>query len=201
MAPLLNLPPKRGILILEDETITAHYLRRILTSLGYQLVGVAADARSALDLMAENKPDLLLADIGLEGDVDGIEVAIQARRLFDVPTVFITAYSDPDTLRRAKLVEPRGYLVKPIAEHELHSTVERALAQTGGASSKTESHVSAAVGGELASRLACVQINLEKLWQQLPLAAQDAHRREFLAIVDSLAALSIDLGHESSRLI
>ncbi len=187
MAPPLNLPRKRGILILEDEIITAHYLQRVLTSFGYQLLGVATDGPSALDLMAQTKPDLLLADIGLEGGIDGIEVAIRARRLFDVPTVFITAYSDPDTLRRAKLVEPRGYLVKPIAEHELHSTVERALAQSGGASSQTESHIAAEVGGDVASRLARVQINLGKLWQQLPLEAQDAHRREFLAIVDCLA--------------
>ena len=145
--------------------------------------------------MAQTKPDLLLADIGLEGSIDGIEAAIQARRLFDVPTIFLTAYSDPDTLRRAKLVEPKGYLVKPIAEHELHATIERALAPSGDASPQTEFRIAADVGNEVASRLARVQINLEKLWQQLPKEAQDAHSREFLAIVDSLRRLSKELEH------
>lgn len=119
------------ILIVEDETITAHHLRRILTRLGYAVVGVAASGAIALEQIAESKPDLLLADVGLEGEIDGIAVASLARERWETPTVFLTAYSDAETMRRARVTEPYGYLVKPFAEQELHATIEIALQQCG----------------------------------------------------------------------
>jgi signal transduction histidine kinase len=124
-----DLPEKPRILILEDETITADHLRRILLRLGYDVAGVTGNGTLALDLIAKTKPDLLLADIGLEGNIDGIEVANQAREQWGTPTVFLTAYSDAATMQRAKVTEPYGFLVKPFAEQELHATVEIALQQ------------------------------------------------------------------------
>jgi two-component system CheB/CheR fusion protein len=90
---------------------------------------VALSGASALDLIKTTGPDLLLADIGLEGEMDGIEVATRAREEWKTPTVFLTSYSDPETMRRARLTEPYGYLVKPFAEQELNATIEIALQQ------------------------------------------------------------------------
>jgi signal transduction histidine kinase len=131
MAVDRRVSQKPKILIVEDETITAHHLQRILTRLGYEVVGVAASGAMALEQIAESKPDLLLADVGLEGDIDGIAVASMARERWETPTVFLTAYSDPETMRRARVTEPYGYLVKPFAEQELHATIEIALQQCG----------------------------------------------------------------------
>jgi signal transduction histidine kinase len=117
------------ILIVEDETITTFHLRRSLTRLGYEVVGVAASGTSALEQVEQASPDLLLADIGLEGEVDGVEVAIRAREQYGIPTVFLTAYSDSETMRRARISEPYGFLIKPFAEHELQATIEIALQQ------------------------------------------------------------------------
>jgi signal transduction histidine kinase len=129
MIPEREVPHKPKILIVEDERITAHDLRRVLIRLGYQVAGVAVSGASALDLIEQTRPDLLLADIGLEGEMDGIEVATRARETWKTPTVFLTAYSDPETMRRARVTEPYGYLVKPFAEQELNATIEIALQQ------------------------------------------------------------------------
>lgn len=127
--PDRNSPAKPRIVIVEDETITAHHLRRVLSQLGYEVAGIASSGASALDLISRTNPDLILADIGLEGAIDGIEVAAAAREKWNVPAVFLTAYSDPKTMRRARVTEPYGYLVKPFAEEELHATIEIALQQ------------------------------------------------------------------------
>jgi signal transduction histidine kinase len=129
MIPERDIPHKPKILIVEDETITAHHLQRVLIRLGYEVAGVAASGVSALNLIEDTTPDLLLADIGLEGEMDGIEVATRARELWKTPTVFLTAYGDPETMRRARVTEPYGYLVKPFAEQELNATIEIALQQ------------------------------------------------------------------------
>ncbi len=117
------------ILILEDEAITSDHIVRTLQRLGYEVAGVAANGTTALEMIEQTKPDLLLADIGLEGDLDGIEVAARAHEEWNIPTVYLTAYSDPETLRRARITEPYGYVIKPFADQELHAAVEIALQQ------------------------------------------------------------------------
>ena len=138
MLPNREVPSRPRILVVEDETITARHLRRILLKLSYNVVGVAGDGGSALDLIGQLLPDLVLADVGLQGDTDGIEVANRARERWKIPTVFLTAYSDPGTMRRARVTEPYGYLVKPFTEHELHATIEIALQQKDLAASREE---------------------------------------------------------------
>ena len=118
---------KPRLFIVEDETITSDHLRRLLAKLGYEIAGLAANGTSALEGIAETLPDLILADIGLEGEIDGIEVAARVHKTWRIPTVFLTAYTDPETLSRAKVTEPYGYIVKPFAAHELHATIEIAL--------------------------------------------------------------------------
>ncbi len=127
MIPSRDLSKRPTILIVEDETITAHHLRQALTRLGYRVLGAAADGRTALDLIEKACPSLIVADVGLNGEIDGIEVATRARDRWKIPTVFLTAYTDPETMRRTRITEPYGYLVKPFAEQDLHATIEIAL--------------------------------------------------------------------------
>ena len=115
------------ILIVEDEQIVAIAIEGHLQSLGYQVVGTAASGEEACRKAAELEPDLVLMDVRIEGPMDGIEAARRIRESRDVPVVFLTAFSDVDTVTRAKLVEPYGYIVKPFDPRDLHTTIEIAL--------------------------------------------------------------------------
>jgi len=120
---------KSRILIVEDERITSDHLRRLLKRLGYDVVGIAGNGTEALERLKNLHPDLLLVDIGLPGDLDGVQIAQQTREDRDIPVVFLTAFSDTDTIRRARISEPYGFIVKPFVEEELHATIEIALQQ------------------------------------------------------------------------
>jgi signal transduction histidine kinase len=120
---------KSRILIVEDERITSDHLRRLLNRLGYEVAGIASNGTEALDRMKHLHPDLMLVDIGLPGIRDGVAIAEHARAEHEIPVVFLTAFSDPDTIGRARLSEPYGFIVKPFVEEELHATIEIALQQ------------------------------------------------------------------------
>jgi len=120
---------KARILIVEDERITSDHLRRLLTRLGYDIVGIATNGDAALEQLKDSPTDLLLADIGLTGEIDGVELAVRVRNEYEIPVVFLTAFSDPETIRRARVPEPYGFIVKPFADEELHATIEIALQQ------------------------------------------------------------------------
>lgn len=122
---------KSRILIVEDERITSDHLRRLLNRLDYEVVGIASNGTEALDRLKKVRPDLLLVDIGLPGNFDGIQIAQKAHEDYDIPVVFLTAFSDPDTIRRARIPEPYGFIVKPFVEEELHATIEIGLQQHG----------------------------------------------------------------------
>jgi CheY-like chemotaxis protein len=115
------------ILVVEDEWLVAQGLKENLLDLGYDVVGLAASGEEALALAAARRPDLVLMDILLKGDMDGIEAAEHLRRSFELPALFLTAYADSQTLGRAKVTEPYGYLLKPFEVRELHSAIEIAL--------------------------------------------------------------------------
>jgi PAS domain S-box-containing protein len=115
------------IMVVEDEWLLAQGLKEKLQDLGYEVTGVADSASEALKLAAELQPDLALMDIMLKGDQDGIETAKQLRHNFEIPVVFLTAYTDAATLGRAKLAEPYGYILKPFEVRELRSAIEIAL--------------------------------------------------------------------------
>ena len=116
-----------SILIVEDEQIVAVDLESVLQNLGYTVAGTAASGEEACSIAAETKPDLVVMDIRIDGPIDGIETARQIRRTRDIPVVFLTAYTDRDTLDRAKQIGPYGYLVKPYAERDLQAAIEVAL--------------------------------------------------------------------------
>lgn len=125
-------PDRRAprILIAEDERITAQHLRQSLTRFGYEVVGVTSSGLAAIEQAGQKRPDLLLADIGLQGNLDGVTAATQIREQWHIPTVFLTAYTDSETIKRARSAEPYGYLIKPFDEDELHATIEIALQQS-----------------------------------------------------------------------
>ncbi|WP_372657262.1 response regulator [Hydrogenophaga sp.] len=115
------------ILIVEDERIVAFNLQQRLTHMGYEVPAVAVNGRESLDLVHRTRPDLVLMDIHIEGDMDGIEVASQLKRTHSVPVIYLTAYSEDSTLERARETKPYGYLIKPFSERELHATIQMAL--------------------------------------------------------------------------
>ena len=115
------------ILIVEDERITAEDLAEVLKDLGYQVSAVVSSGEEAIREGERNRPDLVLMDIRIRGDMDGAEAARILRERFDVPVVYLTAHADRDTLERAKHSRPLGYIVKPFHEAELHASVEMAL--------------------------------------------------------------------------
>jgi PAS domain S-box-containing protein len=117
------------ILIVEDEAVIAMDMARQLREFGYEVVGVAASSQRARELALQTRPDLVMMDIVIKGPLDGIETARAIRRELDTAVVFLTAYSDPGTIERAKAVAPLGYLTKPFRPQELRSTIEVAFHQ------------------------------------------------------------------------
>jgi signal transduction histidine kinase len=115
------------ILVVEDEAIVAKDIELSLRALGYEVLGIAVTGAAALQQAEEKKPDLVLMDIKLKGEIDGIATAERIRERFDLPVVFLTAFSDEGTLQRAKVTEPFGYLLKPFEERELHTAIQIAL--------------------------------------------------------------------------
>jgi PAS domain S-box-containing protein len=115
------------IMLVDDEAIITMQLEKRLASMGYEVVGVASSGEQSLQLARELKPDLVLMDIVMPGDVDGIEAASRIRSELDIPVVFLTAFADETYLERAKGADPFGYLVKPFHEKEVHASIEVAL--------------------------------------------------------------------------
>lgn len=115
------------ILIVEDEHIVAMGIKRMLKNLGYTVTGVASSGMDAISKAESTFPDLVLMDIMLKGELDGIEAAKEIKERFNLPVVYLTAYSDSNILERAKKTGPFGYIVKPFDEKDLHSNIEIAL--------------------------------------------------------------------------
>ena len=117
----------RRILVVDDEAIVAHDISECLTHLGCEIVGTALSGPDAIEKAGRFRPDLIMMDIVLQGPMDGVDAATHIREKFDIPCVFLSAYSDPAVLARAKVASPAGYLVKPFEEAGLRSAVEIAL--------------------------------------------------------------------------
>jgi DNA-binding NarL/FixJ family response regulator len=124
-------PPADGdrvrVLLVEDELIIAESLKRALIAHGYAVQPIVVSGEAAVLAVMESEPDVVLMDIRLKGDIDGITAADRIRGTRDVPLIYITAYGDDATLDRAKLTRPDGYLMKPVKERELKAVIETAL--------------------------------------------------------------------------
>ncbi|WP_085593674.1 EAL domain-containing protein [Thalassospira sp. MCCC 1A01428] len=124
-----NTPSSAGahIMIVEDERIVALHLRQQLGRLGYSKITVFSAGAAALDAILSDTPDLILMDIHIDGDIDGIETAAGIPPYMHIPVIYLSAYSEDQTLERAKLTHPYGFLIKPFTERELHATIQMAL--------------------------------------------------------------------------
>ncbi len=118
---------KIKILIVEDEPEVAEVTKTILENFGYAVLSIVSTGEEAIEIVSRMRPDLVLMDIVLEGNMDGINAAKQVHDRFNVPVVYLTAYADEDKLSRAKVTEPYGYILKPFKAEELHVTIEMIL--------------------------------------------------------------------------
>lgn len=118
---------KTKVLIVEDESIVARDIGNMLQSLNYEVTGIVSTAKDAIQSAAKTKPHLVLMDLMLHGEMNGIAAADEIYHRFDIPVVYLTAYSDEAILQQAKKTEPFGYLLKPFEENELKSTIAVAL--------------------------------------------------------------------------
>jgi two-component system, cell cycle sensor histidine kinase and response regulator CckA len=115
------------ILIVEDEAIIADDIQMTLDDMGYETLGPVSTGQDALDMIAEYSPDLVLLDIRIRGELDGIDVANKLREEHPVPVIFLTAHADDETIQRAGRASPAGYLLKPFQPRELRAAIEIAL--------------------------------------------------------------------------
>lgn len=118
---------QKKIMLVEDEMIVAVGMQRRLENMGYVVLDIVDNGEEAVRKAGELKPDLILMDIVLKGEMDGIEAAQQIHELYDIPIIYLTAYSDEETLERAKITEPFGYVLKPFEDREVQSVIEMAL--------------------------------------------------------------------------
>ncbi len=115
------------ILVVDDEVIISMQIEERLNSMGYDVVGRATSGREAVDKSRELNPDLVLMDIVMPGEMDGIEASRAIKVDLEIPVVFLTAYADDENIMRAKATEPFGYIIKPFQEREVKAAIEVAL--------------------------------------------------------------------------
>jgi CheY-like chemotaxis protein len=116
-----------SILLVEDERLIAKDLERRLRRLGYQVAALAATGPEAIQQALTCRPDVVLMDIRLQGQMDGIEAAAFIRTHLNIPLIYMSAYVDDETLARASATQPAGYLRKPFSEHQLQAILEGVL--------------------------------------------------------------------------
>ncbi len=120
---------KKRILIVEDELMTSLTEQEMLKNLGYEVTGVALSGEVAVQLAGANRPDLVLMDIKLMGDMDGREAARKICELHQIPVIYVTAYGDKEISKSGNFAVPEdiGYVVKPFTEEELASEIKRLI--------------------------------------------------------------------------
>jgi len=117
------------ILIVEDEAVVSLDVTRRLEKMGYEVMGRIASGEEAIELIQEKRPDLVLMDINLQGEMDGIETATKLYKEYNLPVIYLTAYAGESTLERAKESKPYAYILKPFKERELHAAIEIAISR------------------------------------------------------------------------
>jgi PAS domain S-box-containing protein len=173
-------PAPVRILLVEDERIPALNLQQRLTKLGYEVPAAVPSGPEALAQIAEKRPDIVLMDIHIEGEFDGIETASRIPPDLMIPVIYLTAYSEEATLQRAASTRPHGYLVKPFSERELHATIQMALQRHDMEVSLRQREAELREGQE----------NFRFLFRNnpLPMWVFDAKTLQFLEVNDAAAA-------------
>ncbi len=118
---------KIKVLIVEDESIVAKDIQLSLKKLGYIVIGIEKSGEGAILKAQNSSPDIIIMDIMLKGEINGVEAAEKIRKEFNIPIIFLTAYADENTLSKAKISEPYAYIIKPFKEIDLHTSIEMAL--------------------------------------------------------------------------
>lgn len=118
---------KVKVFVVEDESIVSKDIQNSLIKIGYEVVGSSATGEKAIEDIQNSSPDIVLMDIMLKGEINGIETAEIVRNNFSIPIIFLTAYADEDTLHKAKITEPHGYILKPFKEIDLQTSIEMAI--------------------------------------------------------------------------
>ncbi len=118
---------KARIMIVEDEWTVAEEIKMVLQSFEYTVTSMSSSGEEAIQNAEKDKPDLVLMDIVLEGEMDGIQAANEIRSRFNTPIIFLTAYTDEKILERASITEPFGYIVKPFVNEDLKISIEIAM--------------------------------------------------------------------------
>ena len=121
---------KGNIMVVEDEGVVSIDIRNMLKKAGYNIAAVAFQGEEAVTKAEQSSPDLVLMDIGLKGEIDGIEAAKRIRGRLHIPVVFLTGFADEVTKAKAQEVNPAGFIIKPINEEELNQTLEDILKKT-----------------------------------------------------------------------
>lgn len=116
-----------SVLIVEDDDIIARVEDWRLKNLGYTVCGRATTGAEAMELVVKHKPDIVLMDINIRGDIDGIETAKMIKKGFNIPVIYVTSHSDGATLERAKETKPDGFIVKPFEDNALRVAIQLAL--------------------------------------------------------------------------
>ena len=178
---MIDMKGSSRILIVEDEIVVSKVLGLRLSDLGYEVAGTVDNAIEAIAEAARLKPNLILMDIMLKGDMDGIEAASEIRKNMDIPIIFLTAFSDEETLNRAKITSPYGYIIKPFEEREIRINIEIALYKH-----RVDGELKAArkeirvLNGLLPICASCKKIRDDKgYWSQLEVYIRDHSNAEF----------------------
>ena len=122
-----RISPEPRALIVEDETLIAEELRERLSRLGFTVIAAVGSGEEGIEIATRERPDLVLMDIRLNGDKDGVQAAKEIRQQVDVPIVYLTAHSDRRTVERANKTDHDGFILKPFLRRELQSAIEVAL--------------------------------------------------------------------------
>jgi signal transduction histidine kinase len=179
------------ILIVEDEAIVAEDISSCLERIGYQVVGVVSTGENALLTAARTQPDLVLMDIMLQGDMDGIQATHLIRTNLQLPVVYLTANADEHTLERAKITGPFGYILKPFKERELRAAIEIALSRH-----QAEVEVKKALAQAQTERLQAQESNALKS-QYLSMASHEF--RTPLSVIKMAAEILQNYSHQLSE--
>jgi CheY-like chemotaxis protein len=115
------------VLIVEDDIVLVNITKWRLSKLGYDVCGSAGTGADAMNCVAKMRPDIVLMDINLQGEIDGIETAGRIKKNFNIPVIFVSAYIDEATISRAKAVHPDGFIKKPFDDDSLRIAIELGL--------------------------------------------------------------------------
>lgn len=187
------------ILIVEDELLIAKSLSKKLDKLGYTVIDIVSSGEAVLQKLTEIIPDLILMDLAIKGDLDGIETAEQLREIYDIPVIYVTAYADDKTLERAEVTGSYGYIIKPYKDRELHATIKMAINKhkkireslaAAQAVSEDKSKYLAIASHDLRAPLAAIQMSAEMLQRSSEKWSEERRQKHFQRIQASVKNMS-----------